>query len=149
MVFRRDQKTFVLKPFHWGSDVCMPRKSLFWGFSVSMPPPQLLHWLPGSLLPSMFIPLPTHTHSSQLAACLHNVLFSSLLGTGGGSKRGRPPGRAEECWCIPLHKPLALSHPGLAQSTDAFPATSSVPSAPPCPVMPSTKVLSLGTPCFI
>lgn len=148
MVFRKDQKTFVLKPFHWGSDVCTLRKSLFWVFSGSMPPPQLLHYLPGSVPPSVFIPLPTHTRSPQLAACLHSVLFSSL-GAGGGSGRRRPPGRAEECWRIPLYKPLALSHPGVARSTDAFPATSNVPSALPRPVMPSTKVLSLGTPRFI
>jgi len=52
-----------------------------------MPPPRLLHQLPGSLLPSVLIPLPTAC-SPQLAARLHNVPFSSLPRAGG---RGETP----------------------------------------------------------
>lgn len=53
---------------------------------------------------------PTHARSPRLAARLHNVLFSSLLGAAGRQGEGeRPPGRAEECWRIPSHAlPSAL-----------------------------------------
>lgn len=82
MVFRGDQKTFVLKPFFRGSDVCTLRKSLG-VFSVHATP--TTPSLAARKSHSIYVYSPAHAHMHpQLAACLHNVLFSSLLGVGGG-----------------------------------------------------------------
>lgn len=89
----------------------------------------------------------------MLATRLHNILFSSLLGAGGGRARGRDPLEELRNADAFLHTrrrlPLAPGPTGLARSGDAFPATGNVPSPFSHPVMPSTKVLSLGIPPFI
>lgn len=151
MVLRGDQKTFGLKPFHWGSDVCTLRKSLG-VFSVhATPVTPSLAARKSSLHPFLF-PCPrTHAAPSLLPACTMSSSAASLVQgeAAGGETLWKSQRMLVHSFIQAARLPLALSHPSLAQSTNAFPATRIVLSALPRPVMPSTKVLSLGTSPFI
>lgn len=152
VVFRGDQKTVVLKSFHWGSDVCMLRKSLFAGFHCPCHPHNsFTSYQEVSLHPCLFSCPRTHAAPGLLPACTVSSSAASLEqgeAAGGGAPLEELRNAGTFLYTS-AHLPLALSHPSLAQSTNAFPATRNVRSALPCPVMPSTKVLSLETPRFI
>lgn len=118
VVFRGDQKTFVLKSFHWGSDVCTLRKSLFGGFQCPCHPHNsFASYQEVSLHPCLF-PCPrTHAAPGLLPAFTMSSSAASLE-QGEAAGGGDPPGRAEECWHIPLYKRLsALGSPPSQLST--------------------------------